>query len=866
MDRQPPKWADRFLSLICTDKYIDELQGDLYEMYCRNLEKFGQRKANWRFVVEVLLAFRFYRIRNTRASYFSPNHMDILKLNLKLSYRQLISNKLYTFINVVGLTIGFVAFISILFWRQSELNTDRFHENAENIYLLTVQTDSTTAHVRARYGGVAEKIGPKYPEIKHFTEVSDVDVYLENTKNDVHVKSRGIAVHPGFFEIFGFRLLDHNGDSLMADPQTIVLTESLAETLFGDSNPIGKFVTLQYALIEPYKVVGVIEDIPDNSSFDFDCILPDNKDGNYWGRMSFSFVEMHEGTDINDFTEKIKAESRDIYGNNVTETVVKPFPLTEIYFNSDFQWFAHGDYAQLEILSIVALLIMLVSIINYINLATAQVRNRSREIGIKKITGASRLSVFTQFYIESASMVLFAFLLAVFIIELFKGQLYFIVGKNFELSYFEPRFLFGMAAGLFIIFILAGLYPALHLSSFDPIKSIKGKIITRKSVLRHSSVIIQYSVCVILIVGTFALQKQLNFLQTKDLGFDKEGVVRFEFFNEELRISDRNERKALLNKLRYVFDELNSSSLIEAAGTSEFPLYDGFMDCWGFDSDPELIVPLALGGADDSFTELYDIALIEGIFFGDPHPTDSTMKSSRSGVIINRTANEELFSGDAVGKRFTTSSWGEKEVIGVLEDFHYQHLSLPIKPLFLYHSSREPVAVVRFAKSTLREGMDFVRKLHQEVGSGVPFSYEFMDQRLGELYEKDQAITKLMSTLSVIALVISCMGLFALSAYSVELRIREIGIRKVNGASIFNVFSMLSRDFLKWVIYAMIIALPFSWFLVQNWLQNYAYRTEIAWWIFAMAGLITLIVSWITISYHSTRAAYTNPVKVLRSE
>jgi hypothetical protein len=492
--------------------------------------------------------------------------MDIFKLNLKLSFRQLAGNKLYTFVNVLGLTIGFAAFISIFFWRQSELQTDRFHENAENIFLLTVQTDSTTDHVRARYGGVAEKVGMKYPEVQSYTEIADVDVYLKNPDNAVEIKSQAITVHPGFFEMFDFKLIDYMGDSLMSEPNTIVLTQSLARKLFNDKNPLGEIITLQYSLIEPYKIVGIIEDVPDNSSFEFECIVPENEDGNYWGRMSFSFVELHDNTDIDQFAQKIKAESRSIYSNTRTKTLVRPFPFTDIYFNSDFAWFHHGDFQQVEILGIVALLILLVSIINYINLATAQAKNRAKEIGIKKITGAS------------------------------------------------------------------------------------------------------------------------------------------------------------------------------------------------------------------------------------------------------------------------------------------------------------PVPVVRFAKGTLREGMDFVRELHQEVGSGVPFSYEFMDQRLGELYEKDQAITILMSTLSVIALVISCMGLFALSAYTVELRIREIGIRKVNGASIYNVFSMLSRDFLKWVIYAMIIALPLSWFLVHNWLQNYAYRTEIAWWIFAMGGFVTLIVSWITISYHSTRAAYTNPVKVLRSE
>jgi len=866
MVERPPKWADRFLSFICSDKYIDELQGDLHEMYFRNLELVGRRKACLRFVLEVLLAFRFYRLKDSKSSYYSPNRMDIFMLNLKLSYRQLIGSKLYTFINILGLTIGFVAFISIFFWRQSEMNTDRWHENVENIYLLTVQTDSTVDHVRARYGGIAEKVGEKYPEVKAYTEISDVEVYLENEEREVQTKADAIVVHPGFFEIFDFELIDCIGDALMSEPQTIILTESLSRTLFGDKNPIGAFVIVEYTLAEPYKVVGLIKDVPDHSSFSFDCIVPEHKDGNYWGRMSFGFVELFSGNDPGAFGEKIKADSRDIYSNTRTKTLVKPFPLADIYFNSDFEWFAHGNYAQTEILGLVALLIILVSIINYANLATAQARNRAKEIGIKKINGASRSSVFVQFYLESAFMVLTSFGLAVIAVQLGKGQIFLLVGKSFDISYFETQFLISFALGLFIVFLLAGIYPASHLSSFQPMRSMKGNINPKKSVFRYSSVILQYSVCIILLIGTFVLHNQLNFLQTKDLGFERESVVRFEFFNEELRVKDKNDREILYSKLTRVYDELNKSSLVEAAGSSSFPLFDGTMDCWGFDEDPDRKVPLAIGGADDQFSKLYDIPLIEGRFFGDPHPTDSTIKSSRSGVIINRTASETLFSADAIGKRFTTSSWGEREVIGVLEDFNYQHLSMPIKPMFLYRSSRETTPVVRFARGKLREGMEFVQKLHNELDTGVPFSYEFLDEELGAIYEKDRAITKLMSALSIIALVIASLGLFALSAYVVELRVKEIGIRKVNGANVLNIFSLLSRDFLKWVAYAMVIAMPLGWFFMNYWLQNYAYRIEISWWIFALSGGVILLVSWITVSYHTSKASLTNPIDVLRSE
>jgi putative ABC transport system permease protein len=792
--------------------------------------------------------------------------MDIFKLNLKLSFRQLAGNKLYTFVNVLGLTIGFAAFISIFFWRQSELQTDRFHENAENIFLLTVQTDSTTDHVRARYGGVAEKVGMKYPEVQSYTEIADVDVYLKNPDNAVEIKSQAITVHPGFFEMFDFKLIDYMGDSLMSEPNTIVLTQSLARKLFNDKNPLGEIITLQYSLIEPYKIVGIIEDVPDNSSFEFECIVPENEDGNYWGRMSFSFVELHDNTDIDQFAQKIKAESRSIYSNTRTKTLVRPFPFTDIYFNSDFAWFHHGDFQQVEILGIVALLILLVSIINYINLATAQAKNRAKEIGIKKITGASRSGIFTQFYLESAFMVFVSLMLALLVVELMKPQLYFIAGTGFAIDYLSADFLMKMSLGLLVIFFFAGLYPAIHLSSFNPIRSLKGIVFTSKNIFRHTAVILQYSVCIILVVATLGLQKQLNFIQSKDLGFDKESVVRFEFFNDEKRLNRKEERDGYMAKLNLVFNELNNNSSIEVVGKSRFPIYTATQDCWGFDGDPDKKVAMYVGGAGKSFSKLYDIKLLEGRFFGDPHPTDTTRKSSMSGIVINKTASEQLFSGDAIGKRFTMSSWGEREVIGVVEDFNYQHLSMPIKPLVLYGSSMEATPVVRFAKGRLKEGMEFVQNLHKEVDPGVPFSYEFLDQELGDLYEKDQAITRLMSALSTIALIIASLGLFALSAYMVDRRVKEIGIRKVNGANIANIFTMLSKDFLKWVVYAAVVAMPLSWYFMHRWLQNYAYRTELSWWIFAAAGMATLLVSWLTISYHSGKASLTNPVDVLRNE
>lgn len=864
MATNPPKWADRFLKFICADKYIDELQGDLYEMYHRNFEYFGRKRANWKFIINVLFAFRLYRFSNNQTSYYFPNRMDIFKFNLKLGFRQLVGNKLFTLVNIIGLTIGFAVFISIYFWHQSELGTDRFHKNVENIYLLTVQTDSTTDHVSARWGRIASKIAPKFPEVKYYTEIEDLAVYLENENADNKFKTNALAVHPGFLSMFDFKVIDQIGDSLLSEPNTILLTEATAHKLFRDQNPLGELITLEYNYTEPYKVVGILEDVPINSSIQFECLVPQQENG--WYRMAFGIVQVHENTDIQEFEKKIKAEARGVYSNSTTKTLVKTFPLTDVYFKSDFDWFAHGNSEQVKILEIIALLILLVSIVNYVNLASAQANNRAREIGVKKIAGAQKSSIITQFYMESFFIILLSFSMAVLLLELLKGQLFFLVSSEFQVNFLNKEFLALAICGLVFIVFLSGLYPAILLSSFNPINILKGGKANRRNLFRQASVVVQYGVCIGLVISSFTLHKQLNFIQSKDLGFEKESVVSFQLLNEELRIEDEGEINRLLNKLSFVFNELEKSSTIAEVGKSEFPLFEGSMDGWGFEENPERKISVSIGGAVENFPELYDIKLLEGRFFGDTNHKGPAKKDQKKGMVINKTAADQLFSGDAIGKTFTMASWGKHEVIGVVEDFHFQHLSIPVKPLILYGSSNEATPVVRFEKGKLKEGMEYVRKLFKEADTGMPFTYEFLDQKIGKLYEKDRAITRLMSALSTIALVVSCLGLFALSAYAVERRVKEIGIRKVNGANVRNIFYMFSKDFLKWVFYAIIIAMPISWYLMNNWLQNYAYRTEISWWIFALAGLFTMLISWLTVSYHTGKASLTNPVEVLRNE
>ncbi|MDN5216015.1 ABC transporter permease [Fulvivirgaceae bacterium BMA12] len=865
MSNLPPKWADRLLNLICSDKYIDELQGDMHELYHRNCERFGQRKANRKFILAALTAFRFYRLNNIDVTYFSHNSMDIFKSNLKLSYRRLIGDKLYTILNITGLTVGLFAFIAIYFWRESELKTDKFHKNANNTYLLTVKTDSTVDHVRPRYSFLAKKVASKYPEVKYFTEISDIDAYLQNDKREVKFKAKGIAAHPGFLSIFDFALIDHSGDSLLANPNTIILTQNTAHRLFGNDNPIGKLLIFEHNDTQSYKVVGVMEDVPSNSSFDFDFIVSQNE--RRWNRIRFGFVCLQENTNITDFENKIKTEPRGIYANISTKVLAELFPLTDIYFRSDFEWFSHGNEVQIEIIGAIAILILLVSLVNYINLATVQASKRTKEIGIKKITGARRSGIFIQFYIESFLVIFLSLILAILFLEIFKEHLFILTGQVFSIDYLNAEFLTKAIIGLICIIATAGIYPSILLSSFSPVNALKGGMAGTRSVFRQISVVIQYSICIGLLISTFVIHGQLDFMQSKDPGFEKESIVSFEFVNEELRIRDKDEREVMSNKRSFIFNELKKSSAIAAVGCSEFPLYDFNMDCWGFDNDPDLKVSIYIGWASDDFPELYGVNLLEGRFYGDEYKQDSTKENNYKGIVINKTAAEDLFSGDAIGKRLTMAYWGKHEVIGVIEDFHFQHLSIPIKPLFLYNQGNlGPKPVVRFAKGKLREGMEYVRQLHKDVNAEVPFSYEFLDQELGNFYEKDRAIAKLMSSLSMIALALACLGLFALSAFAVEMRVKEIGIRKVIGASVKNLFYMLSQDFLKWIIYSAIIAMPISWYLMNDWLQNYAHRISISWWIFVLAGLLTLLVGCLTISYHTARASMINPIDVIKDE
>ncbi len=865
MDNRPPVWADRILNLICSDKYIDELQGDLYELYHRNSKLFGPKKANWKFIIGVFTAFRFYRLKQYKITNITYNAMGIFKMNLKLGYRQLRRNKLYTLANIFGLSVGMIVFISVYFWRESEYKTDQFHTKSKDTYLLTVKTDSTADLLRARYGGLANKIAPKYPEVQHFTDIADLNAYLNNPENDVKFKTSGIAAHPGFLSIFDFKLLESSGDSLLVDPNTIILTKNIAKKLFGMDNPIGKMIGLEINEAAAYKVIAVMEDIPSNSSFDFDFIVPQNQ--YHWNRMTFGFICLNTNTDIPAFKEKIKHEAHGIYANTTTNVIVDLFPLKEIYLNASFDWFSHGNKKQIEIISIVAILILLVAIVNYINLATAQASKRAREIGVKKINGAQRNGILFQFYLESFYMVFISGIIAVVFILLLKPQLFLLTGKSFAINFFQFEILMAAFAGLVIVTSIAGLYPAILLSSYKPINALKGGLLTTRNTFRKLSVVTQFSVCVGLLIATVVIQNQLNFMQSKELGFENESIVSFEFINDDLWAKDEEEWQQRLDKLDFIFNELGQSTTIAAVGRSEFPIYHYKMDCWGFDDNPEKKIPVIIGGANDDFTSLYDIKLVAGKFYDEKSESDSTNEKTPTELVINKSAANKLFGGDAIGKTLTMASWGEHKVIGVVEDFHFQHLSLPIEPLFLYgKGNMGSKPIVRFKKGKLKEGMEHVKNLHRKVNAQVPFSYEFLDQELGQIYDKDIAIARLMQWISLIAVFLACLGLFALSAFAVELRIKEIGIRKVIGASVQDLFLMLSGDFLKWLVLSLVIALPVSWFLMNGWLDNYANRIDLSWWIFAMASLIMIFVSWMTISYHTLKAAFTKPIEVIKDE
>jgi putative ABC transport system permease protein len=809
--------------------------------------------------------------------FFYPVFLEnlMIKNYLKVSIRNLIKHKGYAFINILGLAVGIAASVLIFLYIANELSYDKFHEKAGRTYRITADWSNkgdSRIHQLGTPFILAKTIREKYPQVESITQlVGPLGDVIIRYRDTAFKETEAFGAEPSFFDVFSFPLLKGNPETSLRDPNMMVMTQSLAKKYFGDEDPVGKTIEMQ-ALGEKqfFQVTGVMKDIPQNSHFRFDMLISMNtvypEPNMGWDYNNYTtYLTLQEGVTQSLMEEKLVEIDKVHYegGREHIPWIWTLEPITQIHLHSDLVTGnqPNGSMAYIRLFTIVAILILLIAGINFVNLATARSARRAKEVGLRKVVGSLKRQLIQQFLTESVMMSLIALVFAVILIQAalpFYGNL---TGKTLALSYFGDPFvipgLLGLALG---VGILAGLYPAFFLSSFKLIHVLKGSSLTGRGrgalFLRNGLVVFQFAMSVLLIIGSLVIFQQLKYIKNQRLGFDKEHVVvihNADTLDAQL--------EAYMEELKRQSDVLGATAVrsVPGLGTPNWgigvegversrPMNMNFMTC------------------DQDFADVLNIDMLEGRFLSREFPSDI------ESVVINKKAAEYFGIENPIGKKLRIW-WTRKDltIIGIIDNFHFESLHRDVRSMgYLLPeaigSTRKPYLLVKIRSQVTSEVLSNLRKTWDSMSGGLPFEFTFLDDKVNNLYQNDNRAGKIVTLFSCLAIFVSCLGLFGLAAFVAEQRTKEIGVRKVLGAPLANIMWLLTGHFVKWVIVANLIAWPIGYWIMNRWLQGFAFRASLSIWIFLISGLAALSIAALTVSSQVIKAALANPAESLKYE
>ena len=785
---------------------------------------------------------------------------------LKITLRYLWRYKLYSFINIFGLAVGLTCALLIMLWVQDELSFDQFHSNSDNIYRIEQDQvyDGDKYHVNVTPWPCVPSWKADVPEVIDATRAGFVGGRSFRFGDKTFVENNVIAVDPSFFTIFDFELVRGDANSVMNDPFSVVIDEPTALKYFGDDDPIGQVLTVdaQYDL----TISGVIEKAPRNSSFapqilvsiDFAKDLGEYNEG--WGNNSIrSYALLIDNADLSEVNRKLT----EVVNNHRDEESLTTYMvnrLTRVHLHGYFGFTSNGQaVTRLYIFSIIAGFVLLIASINFMNLSTARSANRAREIGIRKVVGAYRRNLIFQFLGESLLLTLFAVILSLGLIFYLLPIFNSISGKMLSTSVLlEPNFILGLIIITLLTGLFSGSYPAFFLSAYRPVNVLKGNT-TRGSNqnLRKALVILQFTLSITLIIATIVIHEQLNYSKSKDLGFDKENVIAVNINGDK-----KNKYEALRQEL------LQYPQILSMTASSHSPINigsnSGGADWEGKDPDQSLIVSMSAVNFD--YTETLKIPIIEGRSFSREYGSDQTNDDGGGAFIINREM-AKMIGKESVVNETLRFIGVEGPIIGVMEDFHFKSMRQKIEPLAIVIAPEWfNTALIRLNPQDEDQALSIVEEVWGQVYPGLPFEYEFLDQGFDMIYRGDNTIEKLVRYLASIAIIIAYLGLFGLASFSAEQRKKEIGIRKVLGASMTHLVSLLTLQFAKWVLVACAIAFPLAYYGLTRYLQSFAYRVDLGAGPFLIAGAVAILITMFTVSYQAAKASLANPIESLKYE
>lgn len=870
----PPRWADKLLEWFCAPHLLENIQGDLHEEFTYQAERIGVQRARWLYVREVFGFIKPHYIKRKPSTYTSTYSLNpiMLKNHLKMAWRNLLNNKMYSVINIGGLAMSMAVVLLIALFINDEYSYDRFNQHVSQVYrVVETQKQSDGIHpVAVTPGPLAAALKSDFAEIGQTVRIGLWGGLLQYQEKNVEPENI-LIVDKDFFSMFDFPVLKGNTKTLFDNPDEIVISERTAAQLFGkdwsSKGILGTTIMLNSSEKQALKLVAIVKNLPSNSHIQSDVFLPfkylDKYDewSNKWNSNSYhTYLKIKPETNIAKFEKKLTNYLKKYDAN--AETILRLQPLSEIYLYSkfDFQtdWGKRSDIFYVYLFMTVGLIVLLIAVFNFINLATARATQRAKEVGVRQLIGAKRFTLISQFLVEALFVVGIALLLALALTDIMLPVLNELSHKTLSLPIAQIAFWGVLGVFMAIMTIFSGLYPAILLSSLQPSKVLKGFFAIRSGkYFRQSLVVGQFTLSIVLIISTFAIYSQLVFMQNKSLGFDKEQLLY-------VKLKGDLKNKAILFK-----EEISKMTGVESASATTNNLVNvtnsSTIEWEGQQAKDEF--PITQMNIDPSFIETIGAKLIAGRNFSESIASDT---SDKFGVyMINETAARRMgwTPEMAIGKK--VKFWGfEGNIIGVIKDFHFRPLSASIEPFIFRNRPKESYfhVMVKTKPSQLKKTIDAVAQIYKKYESDYPFSYGFVNQDLDRQYSNDKRTATILLVFSILAIFISCMGLLGLVTFTTQQRIKEIGIRKVLGASVVSIATLLSKDFLKLVLFSCVIAFPMGYWGISFWLQDFVYKIEINGWIFVLAGLLAISIAIVTVSYQAFKAALMNPVKSLKME
>lgn len=802
----------------------------------------------------------------------------MFKYNFKIAIRNILKNKEYTLINLMGLSIGLMSFLFIYLWISDELSYDRFHQYSDRIYRIawiSEMPQTRTPHPMT-YTMVRD-----LPEVENavsmtpifgsgLSQVDRLVKYGEKKYNEKDI----FAADTTFFQVFSFKLVEGDPATCLKDVGSIIITEKIAKKYFGDEDPLGKIITINFGQDVPFNITGVMQNIPSNSHFHFDFLISyvtmkayDTSEFFTWADFGhYNYLLLHRGANPRDLEKKMVSWAipyLDWPPNYIDrfkkgEIGFRLQPLKNIHLYSHLKWEleTNGDISYIYIFSALGIFIILIACINFMNLSTANASRRNKEICIKKVNGASINQIRLQFILESIITACISMILAIILFEILTPAIGNIARKPFSLDYGSIYTLLSLTGLAVLCGLLAGFYPAIFLSRISSASVMKGGtgLTIKKSRLRNTLIVFQFSISIFLIIGTLNVSRQVNFLHREKLGFNSDQVV-------VIPIQDTLIRK---NYESVKAEFLTSSSILHITAVSNIPgrRFNQNPIQWKNADEPESCSEIR---ADPDFLETLGLQLVAGRNFSKDRPADLW-----DSFIINETAARLFDWKDPVNEEVTCfdDGWNHSgKVIGVVEDFHFQSLHTSIEPLIIQANPGSfNYFLIRINPVNIPKALSFIERKYGELDPEHDFTYFFLDDDFSKMYAAEGRMEQVTRYFTVLAILISCIGLFGLSAYSAERRTKEISIRKVNGASLLSLISLLTREFSGWIILSFLIAAPLAGYFIYRWLEHFAYKVTGSLLVYIVAGVTALVISWLTVSYQSLKVARKNPVDTLRYE